>query len=58
MDLTRLESRPSLSENWSYVFFIDFIGHESDEKVTKVFTELESIGCNVKVLGSYPVAVL
>ena len=58
VDLTRLESRPSLSENWSYVFFIDFIGHESDEKVTKVFTELESIGCNVKVLGSYPVAVL
>lgn len=58
IDLTRLESRPSLSENWNYVFFIDFVGHVSDPSVASVFAELESIGCAVKILGSYPVAVL
>ena len=58
VDLTRLESRPSLSENWNYVFFIDFRGHISNPNVASVLTELESIGCAVKILGSYPVAVL
>ena len=58
VDLTRLESRPSLSENWNYVFFIDFIGHLSDANVASVFADLEGIGCDVKILGSYPVAVL
>lgn len=58
VDLTRLESRPSLSENWNYVFFIDFKGHISDANVASVLAELESIGCAVKILGSYPVAVL
>lgn len=58
VDMTRLESRPSLSENWNYVFFIDFIGHIADENVAAVFSQLESIGCDVKILGSYPVAVL
>ena len=58
VDLTRLESRPSLSENWNYVFFIDFIGHVSEESIATVFAELEKIGCDVKVLGSYPIAVL
>jgi chorismate mutase/prephenate dehydratase len=58
VDMTRLESRPSLSENWNYVFFIDFIGHVSDDNVAAAFTELEGIGCDVKILGSYPVAVL
>ncbi|MBT5332216.1 MAG: prephenate dehydratase [Porticoccaceae bacterium] len=58
VDMTRLESRPSLSENWNYVFFIDFIGHLSEPHIAAVFTELEGIGCDVKILGSYPVAVL
>ncbi len=58
VDLTRLESRPSLSENWNYVFFIDFKGHISNDNVAAVLAELENIGCAVKILGSYPVAVL
>lgn len=58
IDLTRLESRPSLSKKWSYVFFIDFRGHCSEDRVQKVFVELEKMGAAIKVLGSYPVAVL
>ena len=30
IDLTRIETRPSRSGKWTYVFFIDFIGHKDD----------------------------
>lgn len=58
IDLTRLESRPSLSEKWNYVFFIDFLGHTSESRIQDVFRQVEQLGAAVKVLGSYPVAVL
>ena len=58
VDLTRLETRPSKSENWNYVFFLDFKGHTEDEQVVKVFELLAESAVELKVLGSYPVAVL
>ena len=58
VDMTRLESRPSRSSKWSYVFFIDFVGHIEDEAVTKVLDELSVDVADLKVLGSYPRAVL
>ena len=58
VDMTRLESRPSRSSKWSYVFFIDFVGHIEDEAVTKVLDELSADVADLKVLGSYPRAVL
>lgn len=58
VDMTRLESRPSRSSKWSYVFFIDFVGHIEDEAVTKVLEELSVDIADLKVLGSYPRAVL
>ena len=58
VDMTRLESRPSRSSKWSYVFFIDFVGHIEDEAVTKVLDELSANVADLKVLGSYPRAVL
>ncbi|RZO22825.1 MAG: prephenate dehydratase [SAR92 clade bacterium] len=58
VDMTRLESRPSRSSKWSYVFFIDFVGHIEDEAVTKVLEELSLDVADLKVLGSYPRAVL
>lgn len=58
ISLTRIETRPSQSGMWSYVFFIDFEGHESDEKVQKVMSVLESTAADVRHLGSYPKAVL
>jgi len=58
VDMTRLESRPSRSSKWSYVFFIDFVGHIKDEAVTKVLEELSVDVADLKVLGSYPRAVL
>lgn len=58
VDMTRLESRPSPSSKWSYVFFIDFIGHIDDQAVNLVLQELTDEVADLKILGSYPRAVL
>lgn len=58
IDLTRLETRPSPTQKWSYVFFLDFAAHVKDSDVQEALDRLVEGGCEVKVLGSYPVAVL
>ena len=58
LDMTRIESRPSRNGNWSYVFFIDFEGHRDDEKVQRVFAALEKEALDIRLLGSYPKAVI
>lgn len=58
LNLTRLESRPSRTRNWNYVFFIDFEGHREDEQVQTVLRELDEDGLDIRFLGSYPRAVL
>ncbi|MBC6428756.1 MAG: prephenate dehydratase [Cellvibrionales bacterium] len=58
IDLTRLESRPAPSKNWSYIFFVDIRGHRKDPPVQAALKELEKLGCETKILGAYPVAVL
>ncbi|WP_317931725.1 prephenate dehydratase [Halioxenophilus sp. WMMB6] len=58
VDLTRVETRPSKTGAWSYVFFIDFNGHIQDERVKKTLDQVDACATDVKVLGSYPKAVL
>jgi chorismate mutase / prephenate dehydratase len=58
VDLTRVESRPSRSGNWSYVFFIDFEGHRDDDNVGRVLAALEQEAMDIRFLGSYPRAVI
>lgn len=58
ISLTRIESRPSRREMWDYVFFADIEGHAEDESVKKALSELEECAAMVKLLGSYPKAVL
>ena len=58
VDMTRLESRPSLSGNWTYVFFIDFVGHVSEPNVQEALAKIKESAVDVKVLGSYPKGVL
>ena len=58
VSMTRVESRPSRKALWDYVFFIDIEGHISDKKVARVFAELEQEAAFVKLLGSYPRAIL
>lgn len=58
ISLTKIESRPSKSGMWEYVFFIDIDGHQNDEPVKKALSELKKEASLLKVLGSYPCAVL
>jgi chorismate mutase/prephenate dehydratase len=58
VSMTKLESRPSHTGLWEYVFFVDIEGHRSDERVANALTELEKQAAFLKVLGSYPIAVI
>jgi len=40
INLTKVESRPTRRNSWEYNFFIDFHGHEKDEVISKVLSEL------------------
>ena len=58
VSLTRIDTRPSRTEKWAYVFFIEFEGHLRDPKIVEIVTELEEQSILLKPLGSYPRAVL
>jgi chorismate mutase/prephenate dehydratase len=58
VSLTRIDTRPSRTEKWAYVFFIEFEGHVQDENIAAIITELEEQSILLKPLGSYPQAVL
>ena len=57
ISMNRIESRPSHHAKWEYGFFIDLAGHVDDEAMKQALSELERHVAQVKVLGSYPVAV-
>ncbi|MBE9527218.1 MAG: prephenate dehydratase [Proteobacteria bacterium] len=58
LSMTRIESRPSKSGLWQYVFFIDIDGHISNPEVAKALEEINNKSSLMKILGSYPKAVL
>lgn len=58
ISMTRIESRPSRRGAWDYVFFVDLLGHQQDEKVAKALVELKAQAALFRVLGSFPNAVI
>jgi len=58
IDLTRVETRPSRTGAWNYVFFIDFTGHVDEAATKAVLEEVGQRASDLKILGSYPKAVL
>ena len=58
VSLTRIETRPSPSGTWAYVFYIDFEGHMEDDVIREVLSEVEAEAVELKRLGSYPIGVL
>ena len=57
VSMTRLESRPSRTGLWEYVFFLDMEGHQSEGNVARALEEMRELAAFLKILGSYPVAV-
>jgi len=58
VNMNRIESRPSRQGRWDYVFFIDVDGHVEEEALAAAMVDLGGEARLVKVLGSYPRAVL
>ncbi|WMJ69662.1 prephenate dehydratase [Stenotrophomonas sp. 24(2023)] len=57
ISMNRIESRPSHHGKWEYGFFIDLAGHIDDAPMQAALAELEAHSAQIKILGSYPVAV-
>ncbi len=58
ISMTRIESRPSRQSMWDYVFFVDIEGHMQDQNIAMALKTLKQRASVVKLLGSYPRAVL
>ncbi|KTD23599.1 P-protein [Legionella lansingensis] len=54
INMTLIESRPYRHRNWSYLFFIDFEGHQSEPQIQAALNELASRSVMMTLLGSYP----
>jgi chorismate mutase/prephenate dehydratase len=57
LNLTNIESRPSRKGQWEYYFFIDIIGHRTDENVQKGLDEASKHCLALSILGSFPRAM-
>jgi chorismate mutase/prephenate dehydratase len=57
VSMSKLESRPSRTGIWEYVFFIDIVGHQQEPAIAKALDELRHQASFLKVLGSYPMAI-
>jgi chorismate mutase/prephenate dehydratase len=58
ISMTRIESRPARVGMWEYVFFIDIEGHAQEPAISQALQQLQQASAMLKVLGSYPKAVL
>jgi len=57
ISMNRIESRPAHGALWQYAFFIDVDGHADESPLSDALAEVEGFAGDVRVLGSYPVAV-
>ncbi|MGD1839024.1 MAG: prephenate dehydratase [Nitrososphaeraceae archaeon] len=53
INLTRIESRPTKETPWEYYFYLDFDGHEKDDKISFVLKKIKAKTKYYKLLGSY-----
>lgn len=58
VSMTSIETRPERPNKWAYVFFIDMNGHIQDPNVSAAIEAIRPLVKEVRVLGSYPKAVL
>jgi len=54
INLTKIESRPSKTKVWEYIFYVDIEGNVADGPVKAALSTLQEECLFLKVLGSYP----
>lgn len=55
INLSKIESRPTKLKLGSYYFYIDIDGSMDSVLLPAAIAEIEALGCQVRILGSYPV---
>ena len=58
VSMTKFESRPSKVAVWENLFIVDIEGHRDSPHVAEALEEVGRIAGYIKVLGSYPAAVI
>ncbi|WP_438347099.1 prephenate dehydratase [Paenibacillus sp. FA6] len=54
LNLSRIESRPTKKKLGNYYFYIDILEEVNTVLLQAAILEIEALGCQVRVLGSYP----
>lgn len=54
INLSKIESRPTKLKLGSYYFYIDIEGSTDSVLLPAALEEIEALGCQVRILGSYP----
>lgn len=57
VNMIKIESRPSKTRLWEYLFFVDIVGHQEDTEIAKALAGLKAEAGLYKNLGSYPLSV-
>jgi chorismate mutase/prephenate dehydratase len=57
INLTMIESRPSRTRAWDWIFFAEFTGHPEDDNVAQALAHLRRYCGYLKVLGAWPIEV-
>ncbi len=53
INLIKIESRPIVGTPWEYLFYVDFLGSLSDERVKSALANLREVTQFYKLLGNY-----
>ena len=54
LNMTHIDKRPSKRVNWEYYFFVDLVGHISDERVRAAIEAARQHCLQLTVLGAFP----
>ncbi len=54
IDLCKIESRPLQGSPWSYLFYLDFVGHRDDPTCRRALANLEEFTTLYRCFGTYP----
>ena len=55
INLAKIESRPTRHELGRYVFLVDLLGHQYDERVQEALTAIDRLTSQLRIFGSYPI---
>lgn len=58
INMIKLQSRRIEGRPWEYRFIVDCEGHREDEVFKEALEELKKVTTYLKVIGSYPKAIL